>query len=255
MLHLGIKIRQMITEDQRNFLAASVCQVSGFKYLPVESRQTNIGTLVFPKLKQAHWAGRLTSSGATCYTAWMESPCLTLELHRSRTATDPSPARIWWTRFRCAPSCWCHFLFRWHAPSCNDRYHNMNTGSGRLRLWTPLFLEPETSSNRAALSPVPNSLICGIRKLFFCGLGKEEDQSSTQDRKTAEDYDGDGPVVHGQHVTRRRQQAGCSEDYGAQTDGRLPVSNVHSPNKRVHAQKVWNTLHLYLIEVGNISCM
>lgn len=55
MLHLGIKIREMITEDQRNdFLAASVCQVSGFKYLPVESRQTNIGTLVFPKLKQAH---------------------------------------------------------------------------------------------------------------------------------------------------------------------------------------------------------
>lgn len=141
--------------------------MSGFKYLPVETRQTNIRTLVFPKLKQACWTGRLTSSGATCDTAWMKSPCLTLQLRRSMTATDPSPARIWWTCFRWAPSCWRHFLFRWHAPSCNDRYHN-------LRLWTPFLLNQKARLTGQLSHPFPTASFVESGSSFFAVSGRKK---------------------------------------------------------------------------------
>lgn len=83
------------------------------------------------------------------------------------------------------------------------------------------------SVNHAACSPGAPGLISRFWKLFSAGLRKEEDKSSTDHHKAAEDYDGYGPVVHGQRVEHRRQQACYSKGHGAQANRCLPESGDH----------------------------
>lgn len=75
----------------------------------------------------------------------------------------------------------------------------------------------------AACSPVAVTLVSRIRKLLSAGLGKEDDENSTDHNKAAEDYDGNGPVVPGQHVAHRRQKARRSHGHGAQANSGLSV--------------------------------
>lgn len=104
----------------------------------------------------------------------------------------------------------------------------------------------KTQFQLAACLPVALSLISWIRKLLSPGLRKQEAESSTDHWKGAENYGGYGPVVHGQHVDQRREQATSSTYNGAQTRGCLSETETYRAEK-------FFTLKIKIYKVTNIG--